>query len=199
MENVNGISAYVRSITRAAGFRDLRPRLRQVLLGEDEEATGEHRRLDHHEPDDSSDGNAGTEQSQSDLEHTTGQQSNRRTSEHTPLLRDRRHSSAQSDGSTELAPLRSKVHGSSSARIEELARQRDETRAQMKDDEREPLLITKVRRDDGTEAEVIVGQSTLPQTIFNSSNTLVGVGILSLPLGIKYAGWVLGISGLLRE
>jgi vesicular inhibitory amino acid transporter len=26
---------------------------------------------------------------------------------------------------------------------------------------------------------------------------LVGVGILSLPLGIKYAGWIIGISGLL--
>jgi solute carrier family 32 (vesicular inhibitory amino acid transporter) len=199
MENVNGLAAYVRSITRAAGFRDLRPRLRQVLLGEDEEVTAEHRHLNHHETNERSDGHAGREQSPSSFENTDGQQSNRHPSEQTPLLNDRSHSNASSDGFAELAPLRSKVHGSSSDRIEELARQRDETRAQMKDDEREPLLITKVRRDDGTEAEVIVGQSTLPQTIFNSSNTLVGVGILSLPLGIKYAGWVLGLTGLLRE
>lgn len=49
-------------------------------------------------------------------------------------------------------------------------RQREETRAKQKDDEVEALLIKKVRRADGTTAEVIIGQSTLPQTIFNSSN-----------------------------
>jgi solute carrier family 32 (vesicular inhibitory amino acid transporter) len=54
-----------------------------------------------------------------------------------------------------------------------------------------------VQRDDGTEAEIIVGQSTFPQTIFNSSNVLIGVGMLSLPLGIRYAGWVIGLGALI--
>lgn len=35
--------------------------------------------------------------------------------------------------------------------------------------------------------------STIYQTIFNSVNILMGIGILSLPLGIAYAGWFLGI------
>jgi len=39
----------------------------------------------------------------------------------------------------------------------------------------------------------VVGQSTLPQTVFNSVNVLIGVGILSLPLGMKYSGWLIGL------
>lgn len=35
--------------------------------------------------------------------------------------------------------------------------------------------------------------------IFNSCNTLIGVGILSLPLGIRYAGWVIGLTGLIAS
>lgn len=36
------------------------------------------------------------------------------------------------------------------------------------------------------------GNSTAPQTIFNGINTLIGIGILTLPLGLSYAGWVFG-------
>lgn len=36
------------------------------------------------------------------------------------------------------------------------------------------------------------GNSTAPQTIFNGINTLIGIGILSLPLGMRYAGWIPG-------
>lgn len=35
--------------------------------------------------------------------------------------------------------------------------------------------------------------STIYQTVFNSVNILMGVGILSLPLGMAYAGWFLGL------
>jgi vesicular inhibitory amino acid transporter len=31
-------------------------------------------------------------------------------------------------------------------------------------------------------------------TIFNSTNVLIGVGILALPLGLRYSGWVIGIT-----
>jgi solute carrier family 32 (vesicular inhibitory amino acid transporter) len=62
---------------------------------------------------------------------------------------------------------------------------------------REPLLVKQVENEDGTLINVIVGQSTLPQTVFNSVNTLIGVGLLSLPLGIKYAGWIVGMLFLL--
>ncbi|KAJ9642883.1 hypothetical protein H2201_005829 [Coniosporium apollinis] len=60
------------------------------------------------------------------------------------------------------------------------------------DKEREPMLVKQVE-EDGKIVNVIVGQSTLPQTIFNSVNVLIGVGLLSLPLAIKYSGWVIGM------
>lgn len=39
---------------------------------------------------------------------------------------------------------------------------------------------------------VITGNSTGPQTVFNSVNTLMGIGMLSLPFGFKIAGWLCG-------
>lgn len=42
----------------------------------------------------------------------------------------------------------------------------------------------------------IVGQSTQPQTVFNSVNVLIGIGLFALPLGLKYSGWILGIPML---
>jgi vesicular inhibitory amino acid transporter len=61
------------------------------------------------------------------------------------------------------------------------------------DKEREPLLVKQVEENDGTIVNVVVGQSTLPQTIFNSVNVLIGVGLLALPLALKYSGWVCGL------
>lgn len=52
-------------------------------------------------------------------------------------------------------------------------------------------------RPDGEVVERICGESTVPQTIFNSVNVLIGVGILALPLGIRLSGWVLGLAFLL--
>ncbi|KAF2841726.1 hypothetical protein M501DRAFT_1001004 [Patellaria atrata CBS 101060] len=64
------------------------------------------------------------------------------------------------------------------------------------DKEREPLFVRQVE-EDGKIINVVVGQSTLPQTIFNSVNVLIGVGLLSLPLALKYSGWVIGIPFLI--
>lgn len=155
MEDVNSIGKYIQSITRASGFRDLRPRLRQVLLGDDEEVTAEHRHLNHHETNASSNvGHGEGPQAQSGYDHRSRVGTDHEMDEETPLIGDRRSSRDSDHCYPKLAPLRSKVQGSSLGRIEELARQRDETRAQTNDDQREPLLVTKVRRDDGTEAEV---------------------------------------------
>ncbi|KAG0135112.1 transmembrane amino acid transporter protein-domain-containing protein [Tuber indicum] len=60
------------------------------------------------------------------------------------------------------------------------------------DKEREPLLVTTVTTESGKVEQVIVGQSTLPQTVFNSVNVLIGIGLLSLPLGLRYSGWLIG-------
>ena len=62
--------------------------------------------------------------------------------------------------------------------------------------ERTPLIVKEVEQD-GKIILAIAGQSTLPQTILNSTNVLIGVGLLSLPMGIKYAGWLLGTAFLL--
>ncbi|RMZ86084.1 hypothetical protein DV737_g59, partial [Chaetothyriales sp. CBS 132003] len=48
-------------------------------------------------------------------------------------------------------------------------------------------------RPDGEIVERIVGESTVPMTVFNSTNVLIGVGILALPLAVSLAGWVIGI------
>lgn len=58
--------------------------------------------------------------------------------------------------------------------------------------EREPLLVKQIE-EDGHIINVVVGQSTVPQTIFNSVNVLVGVGLLTLPLAFKYSGWLIGM------
>ncbi|KAH0535954.1 hypothetical protein FGG08_007150 [Glutinoglossum americanum] len=78
-----------------------------------------------------------------------------------------------------------------------LWREQQLTGVQELDKEREPLLVKRVECEDGKIVNVVVGQSTLPQTIFNSVNVLVGVGMLSLPIAIKYAGWVIGMGFLL--
>lgn len=62
--------------------------------------------------------------------------------------------------------------------------------------ERQPIIIKEVVDEDGRKTLVVAGQSTLPQTVFNSINVLIGIGILALPLGIRYAGWICGMSFL---
>ena len=95
------------------------------------------------------------------------------------------------------------AYGSLSARVNESSMRhagRLFTEQQLKgvqepEQEREPLLVKQVE-EDGHIIHVVVGQSTLPQTIFNSVNVLVGVGLLTLPLALKYSGWVIGMTFL---
>ncbi|KAL5399532.1 hypothetical protein PMIN03_003084 [Paraphaeosphaeria minitans] len=95
-------------------------------------------------------------------------------------------------------------YGSLSARINDSSMRhagRLFTEQQMKgvaepEHQREPLLVKQIE-EDGHVINVVVGQSTLPQTIFNSVNVLVGVGLLTLPLAFKYSGWVVGIIFLI--
>ncbi|KAF5100723.1 hypothetical protein D0Z03_000765 [Geotrichum reessii] len=59
--------------------------------------------------------------------------------------------------------------------------------------ETEPVIVRQVEDKDGNITTVVAGQSTAPQTIFNSVNVLVGIGLLSLSLGFKYSGWLIGV------
>ena len=178
---MDSLSAFARSVRRAAAFKEVRPVLRTAMNDDDDE--NQHR---YQGPGDGPPEEAGTEG------HGDGQNNQ---GEETPLLGN---GQSQDDGQG-LTPLGKKLQGNASSRVEHLSQQRDESRAQMKEEDREPLLTKKIKREDGTEAEVIVGQSTLSQTIFNSSNVLIGVGMLSLPLGIRYAGWVIGLGSLIAS
>lgn len=93
--------------------------------------------------------------------------------------------------------LSSRVNESSMRHAGRLFQQQQLRGEQEPDKEHEPLLVKLVEREDGKVLPVIVGQSTLPQTIFNSVNVLIGVGLLSLPLGIRYSGWLVGMTFLL--
>lgn len=97
------------------------------------------------------------------------------------------------------------VYGSLSSRVnasslQHAGRLYDEQQVQGVDEpdkEDEPLLVRRVEQEDGTVIEDIVGRSTLPQTVLNSVNVMIGVGILSLPLAMRYSGWVIGVLSLL--
>ena len=89
--------------------------------------------------------------------------------------------------------LSSNINDSSKRHAAHLYREQQAAGVQQPDKEREPLLVKRVEREDGKFVNVVVGQSTLPQTILNSVNVLIGVGLLSLPLGMRYAGWLLGL------
>jgi vesicular inhibitory amino acid transporter len=92
---------------------------------------------------------------------------------------------------TSYGTLHSTLNESSMAHAGRLWRQQQETGATLPDGDRQPLLVKEVEQD-GKIVLVVEGQSTLPQTVFNSTNVLIGVGILSLPLAMRYAGWLCG-------
>lgn len=57
--------------------------------------------------------------------------------------------------------------------------------------------LKRVEDSDGNIVTILAGQSTAPQTVLNSVNVLIGVGLLALPVGLLKSGWVLGLSILL--
>lgn len=58
--------------------------------------------------------------------------------------------------------------------------------------EHAPILVREIKKGDKT-VLAVEGQSTLPQSVFNSINSIIGVGILSLPLAFKMSGWIPGL------
>lgn len=56
--------------------------------------------------------------------------------------------------------------------------------------------LKQIEDKDGKIITVLQGQSTTPQTIFNSINLLIGVGLLALPVGLLKAGWIIGVPVL---
>ncbi|KAK3375024.1 transmembrane amino acid transporter protein-domain-containing protein [Podospora didyma] len=91
--------------------------------------------------------------------------------------------------------IRSEVSRNSMEHAATLWRQQQESGGNVPDGEVAPILVKEVEQD-GKIVLAVEGQSTLPQTVFNSINVLIGVGLLSLPMGIKYAGWLCGMVAL---
>jgi solute carrier family 32 (vesicular inhibitory amino acid transporter) len=214
---VNSIDNFARSLQRAAGFRDIGAARRGSFVladddtGEDSEsegaqAPGRHTSLlrqqieaaGQQSPSDDAidegpeEGPKGDFLTREDARPTGVQKSsdfNDRLST-APYLA----SSLGQDYGTSFGTISSQPTDAARRRASILVQARQEAATlQEPDKEREPLLTRKVTLQDGTHTTVIVGQSTVPQTVFNSVNTLIGVGLLSLPLGIRYAGWVIGM------
>jgi len=98
---------------------------------------------------------------------------------------------------TSYGTMRSNTSESSMAHAGQLWKQQQETQlVQLAQSDREPLLMKEVEQD-GKTVLTPVGGSTLYQTIMNSTNVLIGVGLLALPMGIKYSGWLCGMIFLL--
>ncbi|PBP23887.1 transmembrane amino acid transporter [Diplocarpon rosae] len=93
---------------------------------------------------------------------------------------------------TSYGTIRSNLSESSMAHAGQLWKQQQAKQVLRADGDREPLRVKEVEQD-GKMVLAVAGQSTLPQTIFNSTNVLIGVGLLSLPMGIRYSGWICGM------
>ncbi|RYP93384.1 hypothetical protein DL770_000427 [Monosporascus sp. CRB-9-2] len=74
----------------------------------------------------------------------------------------------------------------------DLWRRQQESGANVPDGKRPPILVKEVEQE-GRIVLAVSGQSTLPQTVMNATNVLIGVGLLSLPMGLRYAGWICGM------
>ena len=93
--------------------------------------------------------------------------------------------------------LSSRTNDSSMRHAADLYHKQQVKGRQEPDKEQEPLILHVIEQKDGKRIQIVVGRSTLPQTVFNSVNVLIGVGLLSLPLGLKYSGWLVGMVFLL--
>ena len=100
---------------------------------------------------------------------------------------------SSSFGGGQYGSLADRVNETSRAHAARLFEEQQSSGTQEPDKETEPLLVQRVEQEDCKVTLRVIGQSTLYQTVLNSTNVLIGVGLLSLPLAIKYAGWAVGL------
>ncbi|EDN90620.1 hypothetical protein SS1G_00020 [Sclerotinia sclerotiorum 1980 UF-70] len=89
---------------------------------------------------------------------------------------------------TSYGTLRSTLNESSMIHAGQLWRQQQATGANVADEEHLPLIVKEVE-EDGKIVLVVEGQSTLPQTILNSTNVLIGWLTLPLSFGLMMSPW----------
>lgn len=210
---VNSIENFARSWQRAAAFREIPPAAFASVdvVQEDDRIESERSDEESHPGEHRSLIRQGLERERAASEPTAGQEIQASHDYGHDLSRQTSPSSKHPEENAVVsqAPYLASSYGSSyggvygslSSRINEssiryagrLYQEQQLQGTQAPDKERETLLIKRVEREDGKVIDIVVGQSTLPQTIFNSVNVLVGVGLLSLPLGLKYSGWLVGM------
>lgn len=213
---VNSLNNFARSWTRAAGFFEITP-VRPSFRVEGEEdrqdfpraglSVPDHRSLLREALETDADGRRPSENAVVDEEqggpteetHLLPSAVEQRLS-HRRSHRDESIFSIEPSLSSPFGGSYGTSYGSLTARVNESSMRhagRLFTEQQLKgvtepEQEREPLLVKQIE-EDGHVINVVVGQSTLPQTVFNSVNVLVGVGLLALPLAFRYSGWIVGI------
>jgi len=209
MGGVNSIDNFARSFQRAAAYNQITPvRRGSVSLHGDEE-----------EDDIGGEEESTPTQGQSLLgqqiqaagpdglpSQEQGQQSNaNETSSLLPTASHRSHRSSNHDSAGRFGTS----YGSISSRLTESAQRRASilihqqhvasVRAMQQGEVYKDEGVRPVEAEvqpDGEVIERVIGQSTVPMTVFNSTNVLIGVGILALPLAVRYSGWVIGLSFL---
>ena len=208
---VNSLGNFARSWQRAAGFNEPPERRPVFIIGrdDDEERAGgrnsdprlpEHRSLLRQQIERQGLPSESAIDDVEDRNHHSNQISvsassarNTEVLDHAPYLAS---PYASSYGGV-YGSLSSRVNDSSLKHAGRLFEEQQVAGIGEPDKEQEPLLIRRVEQGDGKIVEEIVGRSTLPQTLLNSVNVLVGVGILSLPLAFRYSGWLFGLAFLL--
>lgn len=213
---VNSINNFARSWQRAAGFYEVAPVRQSFRIsqedGEPEDAAADVEATPHHQrgllrglfeeggrrtSDNAvADDNDTVDETQHLLSSGTEQRLNQRRAS----FRDESIFAIEPSLASVFGGSYGTTYGSLSSRINESSMRhagRLFTEQQLKgatqpEGGREPLLVKQVE-ENGQIVNVVVGQSTLYQTIFNSVNVLIGVGLLSLPLALKYSGWLIGV------
>jgi len=215
---VNSIDNFVHSFQRAAAFHEITPVRRasvSLSVAEDDEEVGQREghprrpqlksmltaQMEGAEPQSQST----PEPVRSSADENTVQTQPSETTTLLPATSNQPAFSIRSRLGSE-APL-GVSYGSISSRISQSARRRASILIQQQveasqrakdlpDEDKDVLTERPVEvetRPDGEIVERTVGESTVPMTIFNSTNVLIGVGILALPLAVRYSGWVIGL------
>ena len=213
MGGPNSIDNFAKSFQRAAGFREITPARRgsQSIASEegDEEVAG------------SAQGSPATSRSGKSLlrqqleaqgpQHPVQQvideapDEAQQAREDTSLLQTPDHrvtrllsGSAVGSYQTSYGSISSRITESAQRRASVLIQQQHEAniRALQEPESDKYVQDRQVEREELPDGEIIqriVGESTVPMTVFNSTNVLIGIGILALPLAFKFAGWVIGV------
>lgn len=218
---INNIDNFAKSWTRAAGFREITPARRSSMssIVADEEVAGQPDvRVSSEAPNKGllrQQFDAASSQAQvEDAIQEEPAPDDMGATERMRLLSEPRRESSQGGKSlfTQLAPASSYggsmvggSYGTISSRITPKARRRasilvqEQYEANLRarqdepDKEEEPPQLETDTTKDGEIIVRRIGESTLPMTIFNSINVLIGIGLLALPLGLRDAGWVIGL------